>query len=496
MSSSQVHIQVQTQNQVLSPQQLLLSELTEMPIEALYERVDRELKENVSLEADKAESQDYAGTEYSDYTEGSDREEYSEDSGFSDTTTSDYSADYSTPDDIPDNLPAARHGITEAVTQETQSFYDQLEEQIGFFHLSEHEEEILRYLIGSLDDDGLLRVSLQQLQDELEVYHNIPTSREELEHILGILQNFEPSGVGARSLQECLLLQVEHSPDHTSPTKQQLYTLLSTQFDNLMLKRWDRIKRAMHLSDSEVSRLRREVHRLNPRPGSSMGEAVGRNLQQITPDFIVEPDAYGHLTLNLNHGHLPPLHVSQDDLDFLSSYEGRDPKQLSRAERDGVTYLRDRVEKAQLFIEAMRQRWQTLTTTMQAIIHLQYPFFESGDETLLRPMTLEDVANRTGLHLSTVSRVSNSKWVQTPFGIYPLRWFFTSAARLQDGDEVSVRSILAALREIVDTEDKHAPLSDAALTQELQNRGYDVARRTIAKYREQLNIPVARLRKT
>ena len=496
MPSSQVHLQVQTQNQILSPQQLLLSELTEMPIEALYERVDRELKENVSLEADSAEPADYSEpTEYSDYNENDENTDFSESSEFSDAP-SDYSADYSTPDDIPDNLPAARHGITEAVTQETQSFYDQLEEQIGFFHLSEHEEAILRYLIGSLDDDGLLRVSLQQLQDELEVYHNIPTSREELEHILGILQNFEPSGVGARDLQECLILQVEHAPDHASPTKQQLLTLLRTQFDSLMLKRWDRIQRAMHLSDGEVSRLRREVHRLNPRPGSSMGEAVGRNLQQITPDFIVEPDAYGHLTLNLNRGHLPPLHVSQDDLDFLSSYEGRDPKQLSRTERDGVTYLRDRVEKAQLFIEAMRQRWQTLTTTMQAIMHLQYPFFESGDETLLRPMTLEDVANRTGLHLSTVSRVSNSKWVQTPYGIYPLRWFFTSAARLQDGDEVSVRSILAALREIVDTEDKHAPLSDAALAQELQARGYDVARRTVAKYREQLDIPVARLRKT
>ena len=484
----QLNVQVQTQSQTLTPQQLLVSQLTEMPIEALYERVDRELKENVSLEADSTQPEGTDAAVPEDYPEG-----FSSD--YSEGCVDDYSADYSTPDDIPDNLPSDRAVITEGITQETQSFYDQLEEQIGFFHLTDHEEEIIRYLIGSLDDDGLLRIPLQQLQDELEVYHNIQTSPQELEHILGILQNFEPAGIGARTLQECLILQVQHAPDYASSTKQQLLTLLQTQFDNLMLKHWDRIRRAMRLSEAEVSRLRREVHRLNPRPGSSMGEAIGRNLQQITPDFIVETDAYGQLSLSLNRGHLPPLRVSQDDIDFLRSYDGRDIRQLTRSERDGITYLRDRVEKAQSFIEALRQRQHTLTHTMQAIIHMQQPFFESGDETLLRPMTLEDVAKRTGQHLSTVSRVSNSKWVQTPYGIYPLRWFFTSAARLQDGDEVSVRNIRAVLQEIVNAEDKLHPLSDDALARELQSRGYDVARRTVAKYREQLDIPVARLRR-
>lgn len=500
MSSSQVNIQLQSQIQALNPQQLLVSELVEMPAEALYERVDRELQENVSLEADRTDNSDYSdgvdATVGSDYADDSN---YADDSSYSDASelsaSSDYAADYSSPDDVPDNLPSERSSVGESFTQETQSFYDQLEEQIGFFHLTQHEEEILRYLIGSLDDDGLLRISLQQLQDELEVYHNISTSPEELEHLLGILQNFEPSGIGARNLQECLILQVQHAPDHQSPVKQQLLSLLQNHFDNLMLKRWDRIQRAMRLSDADVSRLKREVHRLNPRPGSSMGEAIGRNIQQITPDFIVDTDTDGSLTLTLNDGHLPPLHVNQDDVDFLSSYEGRDPKDLSRSERDGITYLRDRVDKAQGFIDALRQRRQTLATTMQAIMKMQHHFFESGDETLLRPMTLEDVAKRTGLHLSTVSRVSNSKWVQTPFGIYPLRWFFTSAARLQGGDEVSVRNIQAAVQEIVDNEDHHAPLSDDAIARELQKRGYDVARRTVSKYREQLNIPVARLRK-
>ena len=262
-----------------------------------------------------------------------------------------------------------------------------------------------------------------------------------------------------------------------------------------MLKRWDRIGRSMHLTDAEVARLQHEVRRLNPRPGSSMGEALGKSLQQITPDFIVDADPYGQLSMSLNNGHIPALHVSDDDISFLQSYEGRDSKSLSRSEREGLLYLRERVEKARGFIEAMQQRNRTLTQTMQAIISMQRPFFESGDETLLRPMTLEDVAAKTGLHLSTISRVSNSKWVQTPYGIYPLRWFFTSAARRQDGDEVSVRSIKAALQEVIDGEDKHNPLTDEALATELQQRGFDVARRTVTKYRVAMGIPVARLRK-
>ena len=478
---SQTGTQVQAQTQTLSPQQLLVSHLTEMPVEALYERVDQELKDNVSLERDTAPE---------DWDEGSYEGESANDS----SETYDSTADYSSPDDVPDNMPSSGRSIPETVVGETLSFYDQLEEQIGFFHLNEHEEEIIRYLIGSLDDDGLLRISLQQIQDELEVYHNIATSQDELERILHILQNFEPAGVGARSLQECLLLQVQHNYDAASPLRQKLELLLTKGFDNLMLNRWDRIQHSLQLTDADVARLQHEVRRLNPRPGSSMGEAIGRNLQQITPDFIVETDSYGNLVMSLNNGRVPPLRISDDDLSFLRSYEGRDTKTLSRSERDGISYLRDRVERAQVFIDALEQRRQTLQSTMKAIIRLQRPFFESGDETLLRPMTLDDVAKATGLHLSTVSRVSNSKWVQTTFGIYPLRWFFTSAARL-DGDTVSIRSIKTALKEIIDEENKRQPLTDEALTTALQQRGFDVARRTVTKYRVQMGIPVARMRK-
>ena len=478
-SFSQTGTLVQTQTQNLTPQQLLVSNLTEMPIEALYERVDQELKENMALERD---------TDSEAWDDG-------EPGGSPAEAVADYdqTADYSSPDDVPDNLPTGRAEVPETVVGETLSFYDQLEEQIGFLHLTAHEEELLRYLIGSLDDDGLLRTSLTQIQDELEVYHNINTSQEELEHALHILQNFEPSGVGARTLQECLLLQVRHAPDYQSPVKQKLESLLTQCFDQLMINRWDRIQRTMNLTDAEVTRLQHEVHRLNPRPGSSLGEALGRSQQQITPDFIVETDPYGQLTMTLNNGRVPSLHVSDDDLSFLRSYEGRDLKTLSRSEREGVSYLRDRVERAQAFIDALKQRRHTLRTTMQTIIRLQRPFFESGDETLLRPMTLEDVAAQTGLHLSTVSRVSNSKWVQTTYGIYPLRWFFTSAARL-DGETVSVRSIKAALKDIIDEEDKLHPLTDDALTTALQQRGFDVARRTVTKYRINLGIPVAKMR--
>ena len=477
--SSQINVQVQAQTQTLSPQQLLVSHLTEMPVEALYERVDQELKENVSLERE-SDIEDWEGN--------------GDNGGEQEGVDYDQANDYSSPDDIPDNQPSSKSGVPETVVGETLSFYDQLEEQIGFYHLSEHEEELIRYLIGSLDDDGLLRISLQQIQDELEVYHNVSTSKEELEHVLHILQDFEPSGIGAQTLQECLLLQVRHAPDYASPIKQKLEQLLTKCFDFLMLNRWDRIQRSMKLTPAEVARLQHEVRHLNPRPGSSMGEAVGRNLQQITPDFIVETDPYGHLILSLNNGHVPPLRVSDDDMAFLQSYENREPKSLSRSEREGLHYLRERVERAKNFIDALAQRRQTLTTTMQAIIQMQKPFFESGDETLLRPMTLEDVAKETGLHLSTISRVSNSKWVQTAYGIYPLRWFFTSAARL-DGDAVSIRSIKTTLKEIIEEEDKRHPLTDEALTAALQQRGFDVARRTVTKYRVQMGIPVARMRK-
>ena len=480
-----IQTQTQTLTQTLTPQQLLVAELLELPVEALHERVETEMLENPTLEKD-ADNEAYEG-------EPMDQG----DSGYETDTTNELLADYR-PDDIPEYLLRESSGRDEQATREwgdSQSFHDLLVEQIGFFHLDEHQRELLEYLIGSLNTDGLLTTPLQQLADELEVYHNIPATIADLEQALHTLQQFEPAGVGARNLRECLLLQVRRSHDYRSPLKQRLATMLERHFDLLMLNRWDRIQQRMHLTDDQVAALQHEVHHLDPRPGSSLGEVIGQNFHQITPDFIVETDSYGHITLNLNNGDVPPLRISREDVQFVNSYAGRTPNELSRSERDGLMYMRSKVEKAKIFIEAIRQRRKNMLATMQAIIDIQRPYFESGDEALLRPMRLEDVAVRTGLALSTISRVSNSKWVQTPYGIHPLRWFFTSKAHL-DGDDVSVRNIKNMLQELVDEEDPHQPFSDEQLTQLLESHGYKIARRTVAKYREQLNIPVARLRKT
>lgn len=487
---SQTTTQVQRQTQRLTPQQVQLSRLMEMPVEALYDEVDKELKENPSLEATHEDSNDEAES-----PEFADNGEYSDNSDFSDN--SDYSelSEYSGSEDIPVSQPASAASGSEPVAAETLSFYDQLQEQIGFFSTDEKQRQLIEYLIGSLDERGWLPVSLQQVQDELEVYHNTETTLPELEDALHTLQHFEPAGIGARTLQECLLLQVERTGGTLQTAdRSMLERVLREHFDLLMLNRWDKIAQRMHLSDAQTRRLQHDVRRLNPRPGSSMGEAVGKSLQQITPDFFVDTDFYGQISLTLNNGYVPALQLSRDDEQTLAAYDSMDSKSMSRAERDAQTFLRDNVTRARNFIEAIEGRRRTLLLTMRAIIKLQRPFFESGDETALRPMTLDDIAQQTGLHISTISRVTTSKWVQTTFGIYPLRWFFSSASS-QDGEEVSVRKAEAALQELIDQEDKRNPLNDDTLAQRMQAQGFDVARRTISKYRDRMGIPVARLRK-
>ncbi|MCR5820265.1 MAG: RNA polymerase factor sigma-54 [Bacteroidaceae bacterium] len=480
--SANRNIQTQTLSQVqtLSPQQLLVAQLTEMPVEELRSRVERELEENPTLERMPS-------------TESGSMEP--DEGGGNENDAADFTADYS-PDDVPDFIPGqGDNGGATSQWRDSRSFHDQLEEQIGYFKLSEHEEELLRYLIGSLDNDGLLRVPLTQIQDELEVYHNLQASIGELEHVLNILQHFEPAGVGARNLRECLLLQVQLGPDSESHDKKQLETLLRNYFDLLMLKRWDRIRVRMHLTDVEVARLQYDVRHLNPRPGNSPDESIEHNQHHISPDFIVETDSYGQVTVNLAYGNMPNLRANQEDQELLLQYSKQKPAQLSPSERDALTYVRENVGRAQQFIDAIQTRRQNLLKTMTAIVKRQHLFFETGDDTQLIPMTMGDLSKDTGLHISSISRAANSKWVQTTFGTYPLKWFFTTAAR-QDGENVSIRKIKAILKELIDKEDKHNPLSDETLTVELRKRNIDIARRTTAKYRESMGIPVARLRKT
>lgn len=502
MAQKIVQTQSLQQTQTLSPQQVLQVRLLEMPVSELEQRVKNELIENGALE----ESDSYPDADEGYAAEGTDDAADTGDAGmeaYSDLVSSpskelkDALGDYRNSDEVPDYLLRNYNTATTLETIEysdTISFYEQMKEQMNECNLTERQKVLMEYLIGSLESDGLLKKSLTAVADELEVYHNMETSVKELEEVLGKLQEFEPAGIGARNLQECLLLQIARDAHFDSPLKQKEYKVISQYYDEFTHKRWDKIKLRMKLSDQEVDAIQKEIRRLNPRPGSSMGEVVGHNFQQIVPDFLVETDDDGVITMSLNQGDVPELKISESFIDIFRQYDSVKQK-ISRSEKDALLYTKQKIEKAQGFIDAIKQRRHTLTVTMQAIIDLQRPFFLEGDELLLKPMILKDVADRAGLDISTVSRVSNSKYVQTNYGIYPLKWFFSDGYTTDDGQEIATRKIQNTLREIIDQEDKKKPLSDEVLTQLLNQKGFPIARRTVAKYREQLGIPVARLRK-
>ncbi len=447
--------------------QVLASKLVELPLEGLRERVEAELAENPYLEASNSDGGDG----------------YIQDDGGSGggASASDYDArqDYSTEDDIPDYLLHQPSGAeAESMdSADTQSFYDQMMEQVAGCGLSGHDRQILEYLIGNLGDDGLLAKPLFQIADELSIYHYLDTTPEEVERVLHTLWRFDPPGVGARNLQECLIIQCKRRrsvPGHTPL----LLKVLERNWEEISHNRWDLIQQRYKLSDQQVGLLRHEIRRLNPRPGSSMGERATSSETHITPDVIVSIDQEGGIELTLNDGDMPTLSVSDDAMEMID-----------------VDYVRDYVNRGKLFIGAIMQRRHTIMRTMQAIIKLQRKYLLTGDETLLRPMRLEDIAKITEQDLSTVSRVCNSKYVETPYGTYPLRWFFTTQARTAEDEDVSIRKIHQALREIIAQEDKGAPLKDDELALMLQQQGFDVARRTVAKYREHLGIPTSRMRR-
>ena len=499
MSQNQGQIQEQRLEQrlgqAITQQQLLHAQLVEMPLPQLLERIDTEMNDNPALET---------AAEKLDFPENLDNPD---------------SSDYDTPDDYDsqreredrlsaldealqgigrddEDLPVFHGGNNvgeereEMVYGEATSFYDQLREQLSFCELTEREHDIMEYLIGSLDDDGLLRKSLSQIGDELAIYHNIDATEKEIESVLHQLQEFDPAGIGARSLQECLLLQIDRRDD--SRLKTLMQRVINDFFDEFTKKHWDKIQSALRLSDVQAKALFQELRHLNPKPGASLGETVGRSIQQITPDFIIDTQDDGIITFTLNNAEVPDLQVSQSFADSMKEYQ-QNSQNLSRQTKEALLYIKKKVEAAQNFIEAIHMRRRTLTLTMQAIIQLQRQFFLDGDEASLRPMILRDVAEKTGLDISTISRVSNSKYAQTRWGTFPLRHFFSDSYATGDG-EASTRQIKAVLRDIIDAEDKHKPLSDEALTAALADKGFPIARRTVAKYREQLGIPVARLR--
>lgn len=486
--SRQVQTQAQQQLQTLSPQQILVVKLLELPAVELEDRVRAELLENPALEEKREDSESNSET---DLPEGD------PDDGQA-GNEEDYSlGDYRTEDDIPDyklqdNNRNRENKAENIPFSDSVSFYDILKEQLGERDLTEHQLELAEYLIGSLDDDGLLRKSLESLVDELAIYIGINTDEKELEEVLKILQDFDPAGIGARDLQECLLIQIRRKEN--SPFKQIELDIIEKCYDEFTRKHWDKIRQRLNLSEGDFKEAITEITRLNPRPGSSLGEVIGKNLQQIVPDFIVETYDDGTIQLSLNNKNVPELAMSRTFTELMEEHTKNRANQ-SKESKDTWMFLKQKMDAAQGFIDAVKQRQNTLQVTMQAIIDLQRPFFLEGDESLLKPMILKDVAERTGLDISTISRVSNSKYVQTNYGIYSLKFFFSDGYTTEDGEELSVREIKKILKECIDHEDKKKPLTDDELSEILKQKGYPIARRTVAKYRQQLNIPVARLRK-
>jgi len=501
MAQSQIQEQRQTQGQKLaqsiSHQQLLQATLVELPITQLVDRINTEMNDNPALEVDASydlpETPEYS--EYPDDLDASDDYSVSTEREERQSALDEALAGIGRDDE---DLPVYHGGSNvaedreEIVYGQSESFYDQLMEQVGETELTDRQRDIMEYLIGSLDDDGLLRKPSDVISDELAIYHNIDATHQEIEDVLEVLQDFDPAGIGARSLQECLLIQISRRDD--SKVKTLMQQVIADYFEAFTKKHWDKIQAALSLTDIQAEALFKELRKLNPRPGASMGETVGRSIQQITPDFIIDTQDDGTVTFTLNNGEVPELKVSQSFVDSMKEYQ-ENKEQLSRQTKEALLYIKKKVDAAQGFIEAIKVRRHTLTITMQAIISLQHQFFVDGDEASLRPMILKDVAEKTGLDLSTISRVSNSKYAQTRWGTFPLRHFFSDSYVTESGEELSTRQIKAALRDIVEAEDKQKPLSDDAIKAELAKRGYPIARRTVAKYREQLGIPIARLRK-
>ena len=506
MESRLIQEQKQEQKLVqrLSQQQMLQVKLLEMPLSEFEQSVIAELDDNPALETVSPDDALYEGERSQDSREDESFEELTEREEREDALDSALE-NIGRDDEMPETYYGNRGqesgaDYEEIVYGDPVSFYDKLKEQMGEIELTPQQSEVMEYLIGSLDDDGYLRKDMESISDELAVYHNIDLTTAEIEQVLQMLQTFDPPGIGARNLRECLLLQIarkeerEGKKEDGSKKEELLREVIDRYFDLFIKKHWRRIQEAMQLSDSQVEELQKEVRKLNPKPGASLSETQGRNIQQITPDFIVDTADDGTVTFSLNYGDVPELKVSPSFTEMVAAYKSN-KEGMNRQTKEALLYAKEKVDKAQGFIEAVKQRRNTLYITMKAIIDWQRRFFQEGDEAELRPMILKDIADKTGLDISTVSRVSNVKYAQTRWGTFPLRFFFTDSYVTEGGEEMSTRKIKVALREIIEQEDKHSPLSDEALTRLMSEKGFPIARRTIAKYREQMGIPVARLRR-
>jgi RNA polymerase sigma-54 factor len=481
--------------QKLSPQQIQLMKLLQVPTANLEERIKEELEENPALEVAEDDHDDGLTDDSKDEFETADEEFESEGTQdeYDNIDISEYVNDHD--DDVADyklrdeNYPDAEDKQTVTHKLET-SFYDMLLDQLGMLKLDDRTRRIAEQIVGSIDDDGYLRRETASIVDDLAFRQNIESTDEEVESIISRIQYFDPPGVGARNLQECLLLQLERKKTEAKSVELAI-SVLSEYFDEFTKKHYDKIQRGLNITEEEFRDVIRQIIKLNPKPGGNLGGS-GKGEGYVVPDFFIFNNA-GTLELTLNSRNAPDLRISDGYRDMLKDYDRGSKK--DKRQKEAVLFIKQKIDAAKWFIDAIKQRQQTLINTMQTIMDYQHEFFISGDETSLKPMILKDIAERTGLDISTVSRVANSKFVQTEFGTYRLKFFFSESLSTDSGEEVSTREVKKILSDLIGDESKKKPLSDERLTELLQEKGYNIARRTVAKYREQLNIPVARLRR-
>ncbi|MBR6191759.1 MAG: RNA polymerase factor sigma-54 [Prevotella sp.] len=488
------------QTHSLNAQQVLMMRMLEMPLMQFEESVRAEMDENPALDGDGQEDTDFSDyaedTDYSDNAEGSDSQESAEDERRDelDSVLENMSLDdrLETSDYERQNNRDPDGDREERVWGNQESFYDRLHEQVAEHELTERQEMIMEYLIGSLDGDGLLRKDLAALSDDIAIHEYIDVSEEEVERVLTILQGFDPPGIGAQSLQQCLQIQILRK--NPSPMTKLMHEVVSNHWNDFIRKHWQRIAEAMQMGSQTADDVFGEIRRLNPRPGASLDETMGHSTEQVTPDFILTWDDNENIQLALNHGKVPELRVSRDFEEMIDGYR-QNPSSMTRTDKEGLVYAQQKVNRARSYIEAIRQRQRTMTQTMRAIIKLQRKYILTGDDSDLRPMILKDVADLAGVDLTTVSRACSTKYVQMPWGTIRVKQFFSARYDVGGGEEVSTREIKNALQGIIDAEPKGKPLSDIKLAAELKKQGYPIARRTVAKYREQMGIPIAAMRK-
>ena len=466
--------------QRLSPQQIQLMKLLQVPTMELDQRIKQEIEENPALEEGSDEPEDEFDNQ--DDTEENDTDDEFDLSDYIDDDIADYKthANNQSKDDEERVIPLSGE----------QSFQEKLSEQLHLLDLNETEFIIADILIGNLDESGYLNRDLEALVDDLAFSINVITSEQEVKSILGLIQTFDPAGVGARSLQECLLLQINRKQDGDI-SRFTAKKILEDFFEEFTKKHYDKIALKLEIEDKDLKDAVNEILRLNPKPGGSLRESA-KNQLQITPDFVIN-ETEGSLELSLNSRNAPSLKVSREYESMLRSYS--EGAKTTKSDKEAVSFVRQKLDGAKWFIDAIKQRQQTLLLTMNAIMNYQFAYFLSGDEAKLRPMILKDIADIVNLDISTISRVSNSKYVQTNFGIYPLKYFFSESLSTDSGEEVSTREVKKILSEAINSESKKIPLTDEKLMDLLNEKGYNIARRTVAKYREQLNFPVARMRK-